>query len=227
MRQGWRTFGLSALIGVAALGVLVLVGVVLTPLIPRINPDVLIGSTAVLAALAGALAVAWQGGPGIGRRLFGAAAAAGIFLLALGGIQAYIGTTMGSAYHPSLEAEIPMNGTWAPSAAAEALEAQGYEVVAADPAGVDAVRSEAGIETQVRLRPSAGSAAGPNGTDVVMTTRNSPTGGLGSSTAASAWMETHRDQADERLAVLVVAMQVGPGWEPVAPPTYEKHLAVE
>ncbi len=226
MGQLWRHLGLASLVGLAALGGLLILDPLLASLLPSHNPDAAIWLATGLAAAGGGLALSWQTGRQPRRLLLGAAVGAGVFLVLLGAIQAYVGAGAGGAYHPTLGAEVPMNGSWEPSEVAQVLEAGGYRVVTANEAVVEAERSEEGMTTWLQLRPAATGTAGPNGTDVVLTLHHRPTEALPTSTAASTWMETHRDDGDGRLAGLLVNLQLGLGWEPVAPPTYDKDLAV-
>ncbi len=226
MPSVWRPLVVAAAAGGVALLLIATVELVLQPGASGVDPGTVLWLGAILAASGGAGALGWQTDAGPRRVALGAAVGAGAFLVLLGVTQPLVGVDSDHGYHPSLQAEVPMNGTWAPDRAAETLELQGYEILRSDGEAVEAHRSGGGLETHVWLRPSTPGHGHVDGTDVVLTTRNGPTHGLTTSTSASTWMEANQDAVDERLAGLIVPLQVNLGWEPTAQPSYEKDLAV-
>lgn len=225
MRSVWKPLVVAGIAGGVAL---LLIGIadLLQPGTAGVNTDTVLWLGAILAGVGGAGALAWQTEAGPRRMAMGAAVGAGAFLVLLGLTQPLVGHDAASGYQPSLQAEVPMNGTWTPGLAAETLELHGYEVLRSDRDVVEAHRDEGGLATHVWLRPSMPGQEHADGTDVVLTTRNGPTHGLTTSTAASLWMESGREAVDVRLAGVIIPLQVNLGWEPVTQPTFEKDLAV-
>lgn len=222
----WKPLVVAGIAGGLTLLLIGLIEILLQPAAGGVEPGTVLWLGAILAATGGAGALGWQSDAGPQRLAMGAAVGAGAFLVLLAVTQPLVGHGTEHGVRPSLQAEVPMNGTWTPDLVAETLELQGYEVLRSDRDVVEAHRSDQGLWTHVWLRPSVPDQGHPNGTDVVLTTRNGPTRPLATSTAASTWMESNREAVDERLVGVIIPLQVNLGWEPTAQPTYEKDVAV-
>ncbi len=227
MGTRWRYLTAAAL-GVGIFVVLLLGDTLLAPLLPRINPDAYLWVAGILAAGAGGLAIGRRAKAISAQRLLGAGLGVAGFLVALVGVQLVLAASMGGAYDPALEAEVPINGTWDAQAAVSALEAQGYE---AEATTWGAVVVHTTLDDGTRfgvyvVQPDAGPDEEAPPGEIRLQASYRPADRLDTSAEARQWPGEDRTRLEDHLEAFLEGFLASSGWQQAGEVTWEKSLAV-